>query len=106
MDNKFAAIVDPDARQINDSRQRALVKALAFAGLGLNLWSDSDVPVGFQGKTITPEQVGEIDQLLAQSKANREKFLDWAGVTTLEDMPMEKYPLAISTLKRKLSSHE
>jgi hypothetical protein len=44
MDNKHGAISNPDARQVSDARQRCLVKALAFFGLGLELYAGEDLP--------------------------------------------------------------
>lgn len=38
MDYKMNAIVNPDARQINDGRQRCFVKAIAMFGLGIGLY--------------------------------------------------------------------
>ena len=106
MDNNYRAIVDPDARAINDGRQRALVKALAFAGLGLNLWSDSDVPVGYQDKPINAEQLEELLQLMKKSKSDTEKFLKWAQVDTLDALPMERWPLAKRTLLEKIKLND
>ena len=39
---QFLAIENPSARQISDSRMRALVKAAAMFGLGLSLWSGDE----------------------------------------------------------------
>ena len=102
MDNNFNAIENPNARQINDNRQRALTKALAFAGLGLNLWSDSDVPVGMQGEPVNEEQAAEINELLKEAKADKKKFLKWAAAETVETIASEKYAMAISMLRKKL----
>ena len=106
MDKHFNALVDPNAREINDSRQRCLTKALALAGLGLNLWSDSDVPVGVQGKPINDEQAAKIKDLLEKTKSNTEKFLKWVGTDSIEDIPYEMYSLAESQLKKKLEAQE
>lgn len=44
MDNKNIAIKEPDYGQINKAQMRALVKALAFAGLGLSVYAGEDLP--------------------------------------------------------------
>lgn len=42
---KFAAIVKPNSRDINDSMQRAAIKCIAYTtGLGLTLWSREGLP--------------------------------------------------------------
>jgi hypothetical protein len=102
MDNRFNAIMNPDARQINDARQRALVKALAFMGLGLSLWDEgSQVPVGTLSDPINPEQAKTIGKLLADTESDVELFLKWAGVEKVADMPSSKYKFALRMLKSK-----
>jgi len=46
MDYRHNAIINPDARAINDCKQRALVKTCAMWGLGINLYQKNfdDVP--------------------------------------------------------------
>lgn len=44
MDYKNKPVLKPDYAQINKTQQRALVKALALAGLGLNLYQGEDLP--------------------------------------------------------------
>jgi hypothetical protein len=101
MDNWFNPITNPTARQVNDSRQRALVKALAFAGLGLNLWGDSMVPVGTLNDPIDLNQIEQLEKLLESTGSDIEKFLRWAGVEKVEDIPVERYPSALRLLESK-----
>lgn len=99
MDNRFNAIANPNARDINDNRQRALVKALGFAGLGLSLWdAGSTIPVGKLDKPITAKQVKQLDKLLSDLKRSKPYFLVWAGVDTMEELSQEKYDQAIDML--------
>ncbi len=44
MDNRNKAIVNPDARQINDTMMRCLVKCLAMYGLGHYIYAGEDMP--------------------------------------------------------------
>jgi len=106
MDNYFNPIANPTARQINDSRQRVLVKALAFAGLGLHLWGDDNVPVGELEDPIDDEQVAEINKLLEASKSDTESFLKWAGVDAIEDIPVERYLSAVKLLESKIKRNK
>lgn len=46
MDMRNQPVHDPDISQINKTQQRCLVKALAMAGLGLNLYAGEDLPMG------------------------------------------------------------
>ena len=97
----FDPIIKPTAREINDARQRALVKALAFAGLGLNLWSDSSIPVGKLDDPITPEQLVKLEILLESTESDVEKFLAWCEVDNLKLLPFERYHSALSLLEAK-----
>jgi hypothetical protein len=46
MDQNHNAIPEPNARQIGDSIARALAKAIALHGLGLNVYRGEDLPHG------------------------------------------------------------
>jgi len=101
MSSRFAAIVSPDAREINDARQRCLVKALAFAGLGLQLWSDSIIPVGKLDEPINAKQVTKIKLLLKESGVETAPFLEWLDSESIETIHREKYSRAIKQLEKK-----
>lgn len=51
--------------------------------------------------TITEHQQAELESLIDEVKANREAFLEWAGIKTLEAMPAAKYDQAVRLLERK-----
>jgi hypothetical protein len=91
MDFYFGPIANPTARQVNDARQRCLVKALAFAGLGLNLWLDSELPVGKLDDPVSPEEAAELTALIEETNSDIDNFVEWAGVAEIEDMQYEKY---------------
>ena len=101
MDMYFNPIVSPTARQVNDTRQRALVKALAFAGLGLDLWADTAVPVGSLDDPISFDQLKVLGDLIASTDTNEESFLRWAGAETLEEIPFERFGSALRLLEAK-----
>jgi hypothetical protein len=101
MDNFFKAIGEPNARQINDSRQRCLVKALAFAGLGLNLWSDSNIPVGRLQDPISAKQLKLLKEQIKRTGTDLEFFLDWADVKSIDAVHREDYDDAMNMLKSR-----
>jgi hypothetical protein len=45
MDHKNQSITHPDGGQVNKALQRCLVKAIAFHGLGLNVYAGEDLPM-------------------------------------------------------------
>lgn len=46
MDMRNQPVQNPNIAQINKTQQRCLVKALAMAGLGLNIYAGEDLPMG------------------------------------------------------------
>ena len=107
MDNKYRSIPNPNARDINDSRQRCLVKALAFAGLGLSLWdAGSTVPVGTLTDPITDAQRTTLMNLIEASGADVDNFYRWAEISEVSELPQEKYQSAVALLKAKLAKKE
>lgn len=48
MDHKNQSIVHPDGGQVNKALQRCLVKAIAFHGLGLNVYAGEDLPMDLE----------------------------------------------------------
>ncbi|WFD52940.1 DUF1071 domain-containing protein [Lactobacillus phage CV244] len=69
MDNHNKTVMKPNYSQINKTQMRALVKALAFAGLGLNVYAGEDLP---SEKDETPTKT-------FQSAANEEKNCECAA---------------------------
>ena len=104
MDNYFNAVLMPDARAINDSRQRCLVKALAFAGLGLDLWSDDAIPVGRLNDPITQKQADGLSEMIEKSNTNADSFLKWCDVTKIEDLPRDRLESARGLLQAKIDN--
>lgn len=52
------------------------------------------------GKTITDEQVSEIAGLMAEAGTDQQKFLTWAGVERLKDLPSTKFGTAQAMLQK------
>jgi hypothetical protein len=102
MDRRNNAIVNPNARDINDARMRVLVKAAAFCGLGLDLWAGSDMPVGATEDPISPEQLDIIEGLVKSAEPDMLRFLAWLKVDTVEEIPMGKFKQAKNELERSI----
>lgn len=60
MDNRNKVVINPDMGQINKTTMRCIVKAIAMAGLGLNLYAGEDLPMG---------NVNEKDKKKAENEA-------------------------------------
>ncbi len=48
MDHKNQSVTHPDGGQVNKALQRCLVKAIAFHGLGLNVYAGEDLPMDLE----------------------------------------------------------
>jgi hypothetical protein len=102
MDNWMNPIANPTARQVNDSRQRVLVKALAFAGLGLNLWGHDSIPVGELADPIDADQIELIESLIEKSGTDRKMFLKWCDCDSVMEMQTERFASAKGLLEAKI----
>ena len=71
MDFRNKAIKEPTYVEINKAQQRCLVKAIAMAGLGLNLYQGEDLPTGetIKRNGISKEQQEERQQLNVKKAA-------------------------------------
>ena len=71
MDNKNRTVINPDQAMINKTIQRCTVKALAMAGLGLNLYAGEDLAMG---------EINSNDAKAAEKKAKEKAIKDKIGV--------------------------
>lgn len=63
MDNSNKPVINPTMAEINKTQKRCMVKALALAGLGLNLYAGEDLPMG---------DVAEKDKQAVETKRQEE----------------------------------
>ena len=112
MDRKYNSIVNPTSRQISDTMQRCFVKCAAVCGLGLDLWTQSDMPVGTIDDPLTDDQLAMISGLLVKAGADLTDdadsvltgFLKYTGSPTVTAIPRKKYKTALSVLERKVKN--
>jgi hypothetical protein len=82
MDHKNQSVAHPDGGQVNKALQRCLVKAIAFHGLGLNVYAGEDLPM----------DLDEQDGSIIIEDFNKAKSIDDI------DSMWRKHSAAISTL--------
>lgn len=78
MDNRNRTVLKPDYSQINKTQQRCLVKALAYAGLGLNIYAGEDLP-SEERQTTQRKSVPVLNPDELQRKAE-EKLVNYQGL--------------------------
>lgn len=103
MDYKNKAIISPDARQINDNKQRCFVKAIAMFGLGIDLYRgmSDDLPDEEKDKASAdkPKQEEPSAEVIELEVKEADEYTEaWADVfvegqgkiieamTTIEDL--------------------
>jgi hypothetical protein len=80
MDYKNKAIVNPDARDISDTRMRCLVKCLALYGLGHSIFGGEDVPRAAEPKEAPkPKPVDDgLPDEVTEIKPDPEDIAHWS----------------------------
>ena len=108
MDNHNKDIKNPKPTEINNSLKRCLVKAMAFHGLGINVYAGEDTIMFDEVKVAIARQKAEVktakDTLdeMAKRKAvaaymknadnvgDKARLLAWAGVKSLDELTIEQ----------------
>ena len=85
MDYKNKAIISPDARQINDNKQRCFVKAIAMYGLGIDLYRgmSDDLPDAEKDKASAdkPKQEEPTAEVIELEVQETDEYTEaWADV--------------------------
>ena len=85
MDYKNKAIISPDARQINDNKQRCFVKAIAMYGLGIDLYRgmSDDLPDAEKDKASAdkPKQEEPTAEVIELEVQETDEYTEaWAEV--------------------------
>jgi hypothetical protein len=130
LDARNRPIPSPTTFDINTSIQRCLVKAIALHGLGLNIYAGEDLPIeqreptappqptrnkvsplppreevpafGTSGeKLITPAQIINIRRLIAETRTDENRLLDYFGLASLDTIPQEEVSRVIKALDSK-----
>jgi hypothetical protein len=66
-------------------------------------WDPPQLPAWALPKSdfVTRSQLADIEALIAETGADKEKFCEWLGVKTLADIPAQHYDKAIRALEAK-----
>lgn len=90
------SVAQDHAATLTYARRQSLIQALGLvtADEDTDAMKKADEP-------ITPAQLSQLEDWLAESGADREKFLKWAGVESLDQMPASMFGNAVAALRKK-----
>jgi hypothetical protein len=119
MDSNNEAIKEPDMRDINDTMQRCLTKAVALHGLALYVYRGEGVPTGdtpkrerpassqkasvsqlSDSRPASPSQLRYIRRLVEETGSELAKVLDFFSVSALEELTSRAASRAIKSLQK------
>lgn len=106
MDHRNKAIINPNARDISDTRMRCLVKCLAMFGLGFYIFSGSDIPEAEKGAVITEDQVKELHDLFRATGADPVAWANHYKVKDISELPAEKFEQVRKPLREHMETAE
>lgn len=109
LDFKNQTATAPKANDINKSQMRALTKAIALHGLGIDLWAGEDINGEYEGDgskkvtlNITHEQIEILLPLLCDEKgmytSKGEQVRQAFAFNNIGDIPAKKFDLVLRAL--------
>ena len=109
MDNRNNAVINPNARQVSDTKMRCLVKCIAMHGLGIYIYAGEDLPQAEAAelkKPLTEEQFDNLAALMKASETDYDQFIRHFKINSLSEMNAGQYQNALSILEKKLQRME
>ena len=122
LDGRNRPILAPTVFDINTSIQRCLVKAIALHGLGLYVYAGEDLPtpqaesvpdvvaqplaavvtpIRSDAPAINANQLAQVQRLITETGADKDKLLVYFGVETLEQIKTTDYARVVRSLESK-----
>jgi len=110
MDFRNKPIQQPDAFAINTTKMRCLVKTISLFGLGTTIYGGHvelapEAPL-VASKPITKARVTTIKKMLKESDADLERFLNYFGASTLDQLPADRWENMIGMLQEKIDANQ
>ena len=104
MDNRMKAVPNPNAFLRNTAKMRAMTKTFALAGLGHNIFSNEDLPTGYEPEKIDDKEQQLLHDLIVETGTDLEKFFSAFKIKSLSEMPKERFEKALNLLKKKMEA--
>lgn len=109
MNHKNQAVQNPDARQVSDSRMRALAKCVAILGLGLHVYSGEEFTLYEKteaAKPITVSQILEVKNLIEESGVDITTMLNHFKIEAISELDPKAYESAVTLLKNRIARNK
>jgi len=109
MDHKNKAIINPNSRDISDTRMRCLVKCLAMFGLGFYIYAGEDIPQAEAealAQPIDKDQAQRLNEMLDYSGTDVAKFLAHYKISSVSELPQSHHEQAYNALSQKIAQME
>jgi len=109
MDHRNKAIINPNARDISDTRMRCLVKCISIFGLGFYIFAGQDIPqaeVEEQSQPIDKAQAQRLNEMLDYSGSDVAKFLSFYKIGSVSELPKSHHEQAYNMLAKKIADME
>ena len=109
MDHRNKAIINPNSRDISDTRMRCLVKCLAMFGLGFYIYAGEDIPQAEAEALTQPidgPQVRQLNEMIEYSGTDADKFMSFYKIMAVSDLPKSHYEQAYNMLAKKIADME
>jgi len=101
MDNRNKSIANPTSRDVSDARMRCLVKCIAVHGLGLYIYSGSDLPEAVKNAVIDGAQLSTLIDLLDSTGADIPAFCKHFKIERTDQLLASHFDRAVAALNAK-----
>lgn len=108
MDHRNNAVQNPNARQVNDTKQRCLAKAIALHGLGLYIYAGEDVPQATPVPDPWDQFVAKLNgrtEMIVEFLRDKGSLADDAGLDALDQGMRQKAMERPNDLIRSAVAH-
>ena len=109
MDHRNKAIINPNSRDISDTRMRCLVKCLAMFGLGFYIYAGEDIPSAEkeeQSQPIDKAQAQQLNEMIDYSGTDASRFLGFYKINSVSELPKSHFEQAYNMLAKKIADME
>lgn len=109
MDHRNKAIINPNARDISDTRMRCLVKCISIFGLGFYIFAGQDIPQAEAEELSQPidkAQAQQLNEMIDYSGTDVQQFMNYYKIGAVSELPQSHFEQAYNMLAQKIAKME